>query len=198
MGSFLSSLFTGSNPTLSGDIGSAGNIMGFGTSVGEGDVSAASSFDQDLLGGDESKISKLLAPQISTMQKQGQQKLATTSQFGDRSGGVNASNQQTTDTTRANIDDSISRLTGDAAKDIGTLGTSTLGIGLNANQVQAGESQEQQQDIANSILGSGISAGVGALEGFATGGLSTLAPHGGGESGGVSGLSDEDLSFLSI
>ena len=51
MGGFLSSIFTGSSPTLNGDIGNAGNIMGFGTARGEGDIGAASDFYRTLLGG---------------------------------------------------------------------------------------------------------------------------------------------------
>lgn len=166
MGSFLSSIFTGSNPTLEGDKNQAGNIAGFGTSVGEGDVSNASQFFNTLLNGNSAEEAKLLAPQISTMQKQGQQKLQTTSEFGNRSGGVNASNQQTGDDTRSNVDDMISKLTGDAANSEASLGENLLNTGLNANEVQASESQQQLQNMMKSILGQGITGAVNYGESF--------------------------------
>lgn len=166
MGSFLNGIFGGANPTLGGDINQSGQIAGFGTGVGEGDISAASTFDQDLLNGNSATEAKLLAPQIKTMQQQGQQKLNTTAQFGDRSGGVNASNQTTMDSTRSNVDDMISKLTGDAATNLGSLGTSTLSTGLQANQAQASESETQLQNFINSILGQGISGAADYGESF--------------------------------
>ena len=164
--SWLSSLFTGSNPTLSGDKNNAGQIEGFATGVGEGDISADSAFQNAILGGNQADIAKLLAPQIQTMQKQGQQQLATTSQFGNRSGGTNASNQQNLDTTRANIDNGITSLTGQAATNLGNLGTSTLNTGLQANEQQAQLSQEQMQNFINSILGQATSGAVNYGESF--------------------------------
>lgn len=161
---FLGAIFAGANPTLGGDINSAGSEMNFGTSVGQGDTRKASDFYGDILGGDPTKIAKFLAPQIKTMQEQGQQRLATTSQFGDRSGGTNAENQRNTDTTRSNIDDLISNLTGGAAGKLAEIGTTEQGLGLSANQLQEQEAQQQLQNFQNSILGGTITSGVnGAL-----------------------------------
>jgi len=168
MGGFLSGLFTGSNPTLSGDIGNAGNIMGFSTATGEGDIRNASGFYDTLLGGNSAAEAKMLAPEIQTMQNQGQQQINTTSEFGNRSGGTNASNQQTTDRTRANIDNMISQLTGQAASGEAAMGQGLLGTALSANQLQSDESQKRKENQNNSILGGmvggtmgGIGAGIG-------------------------------------
>lgn len=166
MGGFLSGVFAGSNPTLEGDIGNAGNINGFGTSVGEGDIGTASSFDEDLLGGDPAKTAKLLAPQIGNITGQGQQAKDTIAQFGTRSGGNNSKAQTIDDSTRANIDNMVSSLTGGAASNIGNLGTSTLGIGLNANQVQEQESQQKLENEQNSLLGQSISGAAAYGESF--------------------------------
>ncbi len=171
MGSFFFIIFAGANPKLGGDINNAGNEMNFGTAVGEGDTRKASDFYGDILGGDPEKISKLLAPQIKTMQEQGQQKLATTSQFGDRSGGTNASNQKTMDDTRANIDDMISKLTGGAASNLANIGTTEQGIGLSANELQEKEAQQQLENFQNSILGGAITSGVSGALGKIPGGI---------------------------
>src|SRR6266568_3824778 len=158
MGSFLSGIFTGSNPTLDGTIGNANDIMGFGTSVGKGDIGAASDFYKTLLGGNSAAEAKLLAPQIKTIQDQEQQKINTEQQFGDRSGGTNASNQMTMDNARGSVDDMIAKLTGGAAGGLANLGTSTLGIGLNANEIAAKEAQQRLENQKDSIFGQGISS----------------------------------------
>lgn len=170
MGSFLSGIFTGSNPTLGGDIGNAGNIMGFGTSVGEGDIGAASGFYNTLLGGNQAQEAQLLAPEISNIAGQANQKTQTNAEFGNRSGGTNASNQNTMDTARANVNNMVSQLTGSAASGLAGIGENALNTGLNANQVQSNESQEQLQNQQNSLLGGiiskGVSGGLGLVPGL--------------------------------
>jgi hypothetical protein len=161
--SWLSSIFAGSNPTLSGDINQSGQAAGFGTSVGEGDIGNASSFYNTLLSGNQAQQAKLLAPQIQNIQQQGQQQLDTQGQLGTRSGGQNASAQNNIDTQRANVSNMVSGLTNSAASGLAGLGTSTLGQGLQANAQQAGESQDQMQNFQNSILGGVASGLVGNL-----------------------------------
>lgn len=169
--SFLGGIFTGSNPTQTGDINNAGGIEGFGTSVGEGDIDAASGFDESLLSGNQGEEAKLLAPQISNVQKQGQQQIQTAAEFGDRSGGTNASAQSNIDTQRANVNDMISKLTSGAASSLGSLGTSSLGLGLTANQLQDQESEQKLKDEQQSLLGGAITAGASdALSFLPTGG----------------------------
>jgi hypothetical protein len=175
--SFLGGILTGSNPTLGGDVGNAGNIMGFGTATGEGDISAASGFDQSLLSGNQAQEAQLLAPQISNIQKQGQQQIQTAGEFGNRSGGTNASAQNNIDTQRSNVNNLVSQLTSGAASNLGSLGTSTLGQGIQANTLQAGESQMQLENEQNSLLGNSISGASGFGEAFGLGsGANALNP----------------------
>lgn len=172
MGGFLSGIFTGSNPTLGGTIGTAKNIAGFGTGKGEGYTSTAGDFLQQIMGGNPAVISKLLAPQIGAEANQANQKIQTNAEFGDRSGGTNASNQTTLDTTRGNIDDMISRITGGAVGQLGQMGENLLNTGLNANDEAAKLSQEQlqnqQQSLLGGILNKGVQGGLGLIPGLSS------------------------------
>jgi hypothetical protein len=167
---FWGGLFGGSNSVENGNIDQAGQISGFSTGVGEGAVSNANNFYSTLLSGDPRAEAKLLAPQIDTMQKQGQQQLATTSEFGNRSGGTNASGQTNMDNSRANIDNMISQLTGGAASGEAALGENQMGLGLQSNELQDKEAQQRMQNQKNSILGQGLTKGSELAEDFATGG----------------------------
>jgi hypothetical protein len=167
--SFLGGVFAGSNPKLENDINQSGQVAGFGTAVGEGDIGNASAFYNTLLAGNPAETAKLLAPQISEITGQGQQRKQTMAEFGTRSGGNNAAAQTLDDKTRGNIDDMISKLTGQAAGGAASLGTSTLGLGLEANSLQAQESQMQLQNQKDSIFGKGLAdlaqTGLNAAEG---------------------------------
>lgn len=169
MGSFFPGIFTGSDRTTDGTINNANDIMGFGTSVGKGDIGAASDWYKTLLGGNSAAEAKLLAPQIKTIQDQAQQKINTEQQFGDRSGGTNAGNQMTLDNARGSVDDMIAKLTGGAADNLAHLGTSTLGLGLDANQIAQREAQQRLENERSSIFGKGIGdffqTGLNAAEG---------------------------------
>ncbi len=157
MGGFLGAVLGGANPTLGGDINQSGQVAGFGTSVGEGDIGAASGFYNDLLGGNQAKEAQLLAPEISGIQKRGQQQIQTAAQFGNRAGGTNAAAQNNIDTQRASVDDMISKLTGGAASNLASIGSNALNTGLAANKQQADQSQQQLENFQNSVLGKGIS-----------------------------------------
>ena len=100
-------------------------------------------------------LHQLLAPQISGITGQAQQQKNTLAQFGDRSGGNNSKAQTIDDTTRASINDMIAKLTGSAASGLGTLGTSSLGLGLSATDQQAQEAQQKLQNQQQSLLGRG-------------------------------------------
>ena len=161
---FFGSLFGGQNSTLSGDIANAGNTMNFGSALGQSDLQLGSDFYKTLLNGSPEAIGKLLGPQISNIQKQGQQQLNTGAEFGNRSGGTNAAGQQNMDTQRADVESMISQLTGQAAGAVTGIGENALSLGLNANQLSAEESQLQMQNYQNSIFGQMISSGIGAAE----------------------------------
>lgn len=156
MGTWLSGLFTGSSPGLTAAEGTASNIAGFGTGTGESATNIGLGFEEGLLSGNQAEEAKLLAPEIQNISNQANQKTQTNAEFGTRSGGVDASNQTTIDTARANVDNMISQLTGNAAGAVTQAGTSLLGTGLSASEAQAQEAEMQLQNEQNSVLGTGI------------------------------------------
>ena len=166
---FFGSLFGGQNSTLSGDIANAGNTMNFGSALGQSDLQLGSDFYKTLLNGSPEAIGKLLGPQISNIQKQGQENLNTKAEFGDRSGGTNASNQTSMDDQRAKVEQMISQLTGQAAGAVTGIGENAINTGLQANQLSAEESQMQMQNYQNSIFGKSLTdlaqTGLNAAEG---------------------------------
>jgi hypothetical protein len=165
--SFFGSIFGGSNPTLNAGINQAGQVAGYGTGMGENLTTSAGNFFQTLLSGDTSKQMQLLAPQTRAQQQAAQQQKKTMGTFGNRSGGTNAAAQSIDDKTRANINDMIATLTGQAATQAGTMGQNLIDTGLNALNMKVGFSQQQMQNWNNSILGQGISTGAGYAEGAA-------------------------------
>lgn len=171
MGGFLSGLFGGASPTLDSAIPQFGSIAQYGINQGEGDINQASGFWGSILSGDPTKIGQVLGPQIQAIQQQGQQQKQTLGQFGNRSGGTNAKAQTIGDTSRSEVNNMVSNLTGSAASSLGSMGTSLLGQGTSALGSQVSASQMQLQNWQNSILGSGMSTGIGALEGFGIGKL---------------------------
>ena len=172
---FFGGLFGGSNDVLNGDIGNAGNIMGFGTATGEGAVQTGLGFEEGLLSGNQAEEARLLAPEISGIQKRGQQQIQTSGEFGNRSGGTNASAQNNIDTQRAQVNDMVSNLTKGAAENVTQTGENLLNTGLNANQIQAKEAQQRMENQKNSILGKGITGAAELGEDFATGGASGVS-----------------------
>jgi hypothetical protein len=113
-----------------GDIGALAN---FATSTGEGDISAASNFWKSILSGDPSQIAKVLGPEISSINQQGQQKKKTSSEFNTRGGGTNAGLQMTDDATRSSFDSLISGLTSSSASNLGSIGSGLLSTGLSGH-----------------------------------------------------------------
>lgn len=169
--SFMGGIFTGENETLDNDIANAGNINAFGTATGEGAVSSGLGFEEGILSGDQAKQAQLLAPEIQNIQKQGQEQIQTAGEFGNRSGGVNASAQNNIDTQRSQVNNMVSKLTGNAAGAVMSEGNTLLNTGLEANKLQADESQQKLNDQQNSIFGQGIGTAAGAVE---DAGLTTL------------------------
>jgi hypothetical protein len=169
--SFWSSLFGGSNPTLSKDINQFGQIGSFATGLGEKNLSQSSDFMSSILSGSQSKIGKVLGPEISNIKGQGMQAKLGAAQFGNRGGGSNATMQAADDTSRASINNMISSLLGSSASGLASSGSSLLGQGMSAYSQQAGLSQDQMQNWSNSILGKGITSGVSTAESFGLGKL---------------------------
>lgn len=166
--------------------GAVAGIANFGTSEGEGDILKSDDFFKSILSGDPSKIAKVLGPQMSTINKQGQQEKKTLSEFGNRGGGTNARAQSIDDTTRTSVDSLISSLTGNAASALGASGSGLLAAGLNAHETAFSEANTIQQQHAakmNDLFKSIASVAAAPF----TGGASLLAFTGG--SGGGGGLS---------
>jgi hypothetical protein len=159
---FWSGLFGGSNPTLNQDIGNVGANAGFASQKGQSDISQASDFESAILSGDMSKISKVLAPQISGIQKRAQQKKQTNAQFGDRSGGTNAENQMIGDNATSDVNKMISDLTGSAATNLGEMGKGLLAQGEAGYMDQAHLSQVRMENWMKSILGQATGEAAGA------------------------------------
>jgi len=169
--SFWSSLFGGSNPTLSSDVKNFGAIGSFATNLGESNLSKASDFYSSILSGNQAKISQTLAPEVNAMQQQGQQQKEQLGQFGTRSGGTASAAAGIGASTRGNISYMVASLLGSSASNLGSLGTSSLGQGMQAYGQQANLSQQQMSNWSNSILGMGATSGAGAAESYGLGKL---------------------------
>ena len=141
---------------------------GFAGSVGEGLLSNSSAFVNALLSGNQAQIGQLLAPQISGIAKQANEKTLANAQFGNRSGGTNASNQTTMDTARSSVNDMVSSLTSGALNAGLTTGSNLLNSSMSGyNDVFSQNLTEQQQRLAkfNDIISS-IAQTVGAVAGM--------------------------------
>jgi hypothetical protein len=152
--------------------GSLASLGGFASHHGQGDISAFEDFYRGIMSGDPTKINTILAPQMKGIRERGQQKIMTASQFGDRSGGTNASLQQTQDQTTSAINEMIDELTAHGADALGSMGANLTGQAGSDFVNQFGEAktmQEQDQakwaDIFNSI--SGVVGAVAGMPGIA-------------------------------
>lgn len=148
-----------------------GNLAGaanFGTSQGESDILKAQNFWSSILSGDMSKISQVLGPQISAINKQGQQKKKTMFEFGNRGGGTNSAAQSIDSDTTSAVNDMISKLTASSASNLGSTGSSLFGAGVSADtsafeaaDVMHGENAAKWNDIFQSI--GGLTGGAGSF-----------------------------------
>jgi hypothetical protein len=128
--------------------GNLGGIGNFGTSTGEADIGKASDFWQGVLSGDQTKLSKLLGTQYSAINQRGQQQMKTLSEFGTRSGGTAAQQQQIGDTERQQAGELEGNLTGAAAGELGSLGSGLLSTGLSADEAAFSAAEDIQQQHA--------------------------------------------------
>ena len=136
----------------SGEYGATNALTGesgFAGSMGEGLLSNSSALINGLLSGNQSDIAKLLAPQIGAISKQANEKTQKNSEFAERSGGTNASNQNTMDTARSSVNDMISSLTSNAMSSGASLGSNLLSQSMSGyNDVFNQNLTEQQQRLA--------------------------------------------------
>ncbi len=172
-------------------LGETGALANFATSTGEGDIGAASDFWRSILSGDSNAISRVLGPQISGINKRGQESIKTASEFGNRSGGTNAANQMVGDNTRSEVNSLISGLTGGAASALGSMGQGLLSTGLGAHESAFGmEKTIHDQHLAkmNDIFKSIAEVAGSVFGGFGGAGAAPLAfPGGAAQVAGSSG-----------
>lgn len=172
--------------------GAVGNIGNFATSTGESDISTASDFWRSIISGDPNQLSRVLGPEYSNISKRGQQELKTLSEFGTRSGGTAAQQQQIGETERAESTALEGGVLETAADRLGSMGTGLLSTGLSAHEAAFSEAntiQQQKQaklnDIFKSIMSvaAAIPTGGFSLAGFAGGGGATATPQTGAGTG---------------
>lgn len=123
------------------------------TKEGAGGLSKAANYFQTLMSGNRAQMSQLLAPQISSIKGQSAQKMATASQFGNRSGGTNAALQADEQGALTAIQNLFDLLGPEAAKEFAAISglQEQMGLGLTdlaANVTaeaggMAGESRKQ-------------------------------------------------------
>lgn len=146
-------------------------LSGTEANIGLSDINQSGAFMSAILSGDPARIGQVLGPQINAIKQQGQQQKQTLGQFGNRSGGTNAEAQTIGDTTRTQINDMISSLTGSAVSGLNNTGlalTSNAQSGFGTAFNQANQLQAQRAAKWNGIIGgiAGVAGGIlGAIPG---------------------------------
>ncbi len=161
---FFSGLFGGSNPTLNENIPAFQQAAGFDTGIGEGDVTAASKWYNDILSGDPTKMAEAVAPETAAIQDETQQKKNQTAQFSPRSGGTAAAIAGLDANSRAQIIKLLGGLQSGAAGSLGSLGTTEQKLALKNREAGDAASQERLKNWQDSILGRGITGAVATAE----------------------------------
>lgn len=138
--------------------GTLGDVGTFGSKSGQKNAGAAGDYWQAILSGDKDKIAKAIAPQTQVIQGQAQQKKNQVAEFGNRSGGSNASSQMIDTEANKEVQDLINTLIPQAATNLGNLGTQELSIGENAAGTlgQQTEAARQADKASEGALGKGI------------------------------------------
>jgi hypothetical protein len=167
--SFFSSIFGGSSPELSALISEFGQIGKYQTGQGQKYTNKAGDFYSDIISGDPTKQMRVMAPAIDAAKKSSSQDIKTATMFGPRSGGTAAKNASSSDTIHGYIADLIGQLTGSAATNLGSLGTTMTSTGLQSLGAETEAVQQQMENWNNSILGLGITKAAGYGLGAALG-----------------------------
>ena len=146
-----------------------GQIGGFATGVGEGNITAGSDFNRAIVSGDATKTSQALAPVISAAKVSNAQTQKSNTEMGTRSGGTAATNAASSDKTHSDITNLIGSLTGKSADNLLSSGSSLLSQGASSTSAEAGLSQERMQNWSDSILGKGLTSGAAFAESYGLG-----------------------------
>lgn len=167
----MGSLATGIFDLISGDPtqqqqNQLGALGGYETSTGEGLTSAGAGFEQGILSGDPADIAKTLAPEIKAGQDQVQQTADQNAQFGNRSGGTNASTQGAESNERGNIINLIGQEQQQAASTSLGAGGNLLTDASGNIQADAGLAANRQNQVGQDV--GGIAQGAAEIAtGFA-------------------------------
>lgn len=176
MGGFVSGLFDlfSGNPAAK-EQKQFGGLADWGIGEGEGDTTAASTYFNDIL----TDPTKALAPEIAADQGQIEQQRLTNANFGNRSGGTNASTQAEEGAGRGDIIKLMADEQGKAAGELGSLGTTLTGQGASAlgNEANLAETRRSQvdSDVGNIAQGAAELA-LPFLDGIGGGGAPAVAP----------------------
>lgn len=167
--------------------GTLSDLSNYGKNQGTKNTNQASTYWSDILSGDPTKTAAAIAPQSKIIAGQAEQQRKTTSEFGNRSGGTNATNQMIDTNSAAAIQNLINSLIPQAASHLEKIGSDELHLGADTASSLGQQTERARQfdtEQANA-LGGGISkllkGGIGSVfEGLAGGGgfgdvLSSLA-----------------------
>lgn len=167
--------------------GTLGDLSQYGKNQGEKNTNQASTYWSDILSGDPTKTAQAIAPQAKVINQQAEQQRLTTSQFGNRSGGTNASNQMIDTNSASAIQNLVNSLIPQAASNLESIGGMELGLGANTAQALAGDTERAREtDIEQENK---LGAGIGKLFGpILSKGLGMIPGIGGALSSGVNSL----------
>lgn len=142
--------------------------------TGEGLVTPAATYYENILSGDPTKIAQSLAPEISAGQKQVEQQRLTGSEFGTRSGGTTASGNAAEAGERGNIINLVGGLQQGAASGAASLGSEQENAGAGNITTQADMAAKNQQRVVGDV--SGIASDVASVAAPFLGGGGAGAP----------------------
>lgn len=161
---------------LQGLFGPAAKAGQAQTAEGAGGLTKSRNYFEALMSGDPSKVSAVLAPQVSTIQQQVGQGVATTGQFAGRSGGTAAQTQQMGFEAQRAVQNLFDLLGPEAAKEVAAIGGTQEGLGIGLQDLAAGTAstvgaqatQARPGDVAQQQAQQGaILQALGALAGLA-------------------------------
>jgi hypothetical protein len=148
VGGLLSSIFdlASGNPTQ-GEQNQFGALSGYQTGVGEGLITPAAQYEENILSGDPTKTAQAMAPEISANQQQTQQLKNQTAEFSPRSGGTAASVANADTSGRSNLIDLLGKEQSGAASTSLSAGSGLLDSASSnlSNQAKLADQWRQSQ-----------------------------------------------------
>ena len=171
MGGLLSSIFdlAAGNPTQ-GEQNQFGALSGYQTGVGEGLITPAAQYEENILSGDPTKTAQAMAPEISANQNQTQQFKNQTAEFSPRSGGTAASVANADTSGRSNLIDLLGQEQSGAASTSLSAGSGLLNSASSNLSNQAGLAEQWRKSQVSDIgqigqsaaeIATGLAGGMG-------------------------------------